>query len=742
MTATATDAGGEASSALPAAPAQLVARGSSSKIALSWQATVDVGDGGLTGYALYRAEGDSCDNLEVIQEGLAPNSTSVEDTTVSTDATYCYRLSASNSVGEGPQSNDAVVRTVTAAMPANVQVTASSASMISLSWAAPGNDDGGPLDGYNVYRCDGVDCDFEDDAWLAWVTDGTIYRDVGDGDRPLIAQATYRYAVAASRAGDMSDRSDRVTATAGEIVEDDVSNGASPAEVQALEDVSVSMARSMLSSVIPTIRRRFSTTSEMSSLAIAGRNVKLGQVLEQATRDSRVGEAMTQAGQPWHAVGSRSGTSFIDSSAWGFTSTPMHGPGSARSPRAAAGARSAVLSGSRLLNDSQFAVGLGPSTDRERSWTLWGSSDMQYFGGDTHDSSRFEGELLTGHFGVDTRVGKNHLLGLAVTHSMGEADFETSDRDGRVRMDVTTVLPYGRFLFNDRTEAWFILGTGSGERSTEIGDGPKKSVQLTPQVSAFGGRRALGRGSSVIDWEVRGDAASVRLQSDDDLSVSTHRIRLGLEGSSTFVLPNAATVQPFAEMNVRVDGGDGSMNGTGVEFASGVQYRHPTSRFWLETRGRILLLRTAGEYEERGFSLTAGLQAREDGTGLSLTFSPQWGAQATGTQAFWREDALDNLLGHALGRRPRGESWRAEVGYGLYAPHTGGLLTPFGELNVLSETQRQARLGARYRHSTNAGELSLEFSSDVVTTTVPNLVAPDPSTESQVEIWFKGQLRF
>ena len=743
VTTSATEEGGQADAAVPSAPTGLLPSGGSSKVALSWQAPEDTATDGLTGYTLYRSGEGSCENVEAIQENLAADITNVEDDTVTADTTYCYRVSASNEVGEGAQSNDAVVRTVSPSTPTNLQVTASSADMIGLSWTAPADDGGGPLHGYNLYRCEGANCEFTDESWLAWVADGTTYTDDGSGARPLVAQTTYGYAVAASRAGDNSERSGWKTATVGKAVDDGSGDPLSTAENQALEDVSVSMARSMLSSVIPTIRRRFGETSDLSSISIAGRNAKPGLHLEEwASTSQHAVDALPSADAPWHAVGSGSGTSFVDSSGWGLVPTAFHGPSSTHSARAADRSRHGALGGAQLLNDSHFALGFGGSADHDPSWTLWGSSDVQYFGGESGDSSRFEGEMLTGHFGIDAKVGGNHLLGLAITHSIGDADFLTTDRDGRVGMELTTVLPYGRFLFNEQTEAWIILGTGSGERTAVIGDDLQQSVQLTPQVSAFGGRRKLGRGPNGISWEVRGDAASLRLQSDDSFSVGTHRVRLGLEGSSTFVLQNAATVQPFVEMSLRVDGGDGSINGTGVEIVGGVQYRHPASRFWLETQGRALMMRSAGEYEERGYSLTAGFQPRDDGTGLSLRFSPQWGASATSTHAFWRDDALDDMLGHAFARRQQGRSWRAEVGYGLFAPHTGGLLTPFGELNVLSETQRQGRLGARYLNSTDVREVSFEVSSDIVTTALPGIGTPGPRDESDVQIRFRGQIRF
>ena len=209
-------------------PSVMVARGSSFRVALDWSAPVFDDGAELTGYTLHRGDGNTCDNLAVIQEGLASDLLYAEDNTVSTGATFCYRLTANGSMDAELDSNDAVVLAVAPAMPTALQVTASSASMIGLSWTAPPGDGGGPPYGYNVYRCQEADCRFEGETWLAWVTDGTSYTDDGNGTRPLFAEATYRYAVATSRAGEISVWSNWVTATAAESTESGAGDSASP----------------------------------------------------------------------------------------------------------------------------------------------------------------------------------------------------------------------------------------------------------------------------------------------------------------------------------------------------------------------------------------------------------------------------------------------------------------------------------------------------------------------------------
>ena len=237
-------------------PSVMVARGSSFRVALDWSAPVFDDGAELTGYTLHRGDGNTCDNLAVIQEGLASDLLYAEDNTVSTGATYCYRLTANGSMDAELDSNDAVVRAVAPAMPTALQVTASSASMIGLSWTAPPDDGGGPPYGYNVYRCQGADCRFEGETWLAWVTDGTSYTDDGNGTRPLFAEAMYRYAVATSRAGEISVWSNWVTAN--------------PAEAGSLGDCYVGLLVSMRQSCT------YPGTSDEFSVNVRGR----GQFLD------------------------------------------------------------------------------------------------------------------------------------------------------------------------------------------------------------------------------------------------------------------------------------------------------------------------------------------------------------------------------------------------------------------------------------------------------------------------------
>ena len=204
--------------AVPGAPGEFTARGSESTVTLSWKAPDWEGGAAPGAYTLYRAVGDSCEDLSQYMTEIPASTEYLEDTDVSAGQDYCYRLTATNAVGEGPPTDVRTVRTVTVGPPLELAVIAGgsaalpggSENRIGLGWTAPAEDGGGPVDGYDVYRCEQTGTETCAPVYIAWVVDGTQYV-----DRGLTAGTTYRYAVDAVRANAAGDKSGEVTFRAG-----------------------------------------------------------------------------------------------------------------------------------------------------------------------------------------------------------------------------------------------------------------------------------------------------------------------------------------------------------------------------------------------------------------------------------------------------------------------------------------------------------------------------------------------
>ena len=842
-------------------PAGLIARADSSRVVLSWTAPV----GTVTGYTLYRGDGNACDNLSSLQSDIAADATSAEDTTVTADSTYCYAVSATNDDGEGSQSATTAVKAVTVGEPTGLTDTSTGATAIALSWTAPPDDDGGPIEAYNVYRCeDGeTSCALTDEHWIAWVDDGTTFTDTHDdstaheagGTSPVVAGSTYRYAVAAYRSSE-GNWSNEIAVTAqagsGESVETDVTgprfaedasigdlvfttgvaiepialpsatggdidatlndgelsvysfdpvdlpagltfdrftrvmrgtptqslektnytywvhdddedysradsdsisftitivaaSGNTPqllseADQVLLEDVSASMARSMLSSLVPTISSRFTASSE-SQFSLAGRQLTMGEIAERVSAD--IGHTSAWAGNSGFSSSLGSdGLPQNDSSpsTHRIGATPYADVLSG-APGASALRHNQVLSGDRLLLGSGFATRLAADREKGREWMLWGRSDIQAFQSNSVDGGEYSGDVRTGYLGLDGHIGERAVIGVSLAHSLGQAEYSGAYSAGTMEMEVTTVLPYARFAPNRQTEAWIILGAGQGERRTLVDGQLHESGELAPKLGAVGGRRKFESGIAGIDWEMRGDVEYMSLMSVYDKPISANRARFGLEGSSTLQFGSDTFARPFLEVGVRYDEGAGRHTGAGVELVGGVLFRHAGSGFWLEARGRSLVLHATDDYEETGFSLTAGLQPRTDGTGLSLLLSPRWGGMTESSNAIWRDRGL-NLAHQGRGMAQDERSMQAEIAYGFLAPRSGAMVQPFGEVQASGEFSRRARLGARYRHRTESHHLELEVSSDVATGESLNHAEPFSETDLQYDFALRGNLRF
>ena len=431
-----------------------------------------------------------------------------------------------------------------------------------------------------------------------------------------------------------------------------------PGEITALENISASIGRSMLSSIIPMINRRFSDAPNASSSGLAP-----GSLAQQAQGRRTPPAAYPRQDETKPTLG-------------------------------------------HVLGNAEFARPLTSNSGAGPDWILWGAGNLQSFDDDVR---RYDGDYKAAYLGLDAHIGESWIAGVTVSRGIGQAGYDNGNSIGDFELTMTTVLPYARLRFNERHAVWMILGAGWGDAEHTNQTGIRHSGDASMRLGAFGARTELGAGPGGVDWAVHGDLAYLKLDSLYDLSVGVSRVRLGLESSSTFPVHRNAHIRPFIELNTRFDKGAGANNGTGIEFVAGARYADASCGFWLEARGRVLALHSAQDYQERGFSVSLGREPCYGGTGLSLLLAPQWGQPSGSAQTLWEQNNI-GWPGSRLENGRRGGSLRAEIGYSFRDPRFGGILTPFTGVDIGGETRRAARLGAQYRHTGRSHELQIELS--------------------------------
>jgi hypothetical protein len=88
---------------LPTEPQNLVATAGDGRVTLSWSAPRSDGGSAITNYRIYRRTSSTSQSLIATVDNVL----SYTDTSVTNGVTYYYQVSAVNSVGEGPKSNEA-----------------------------------------------------------------------------------------------------------------------------------------------------------------------------------------------------------------------------------------------------------------------------------------------------------------------------------------------------------------------------------------------------------------------------------------------------------------------------------------------------------------------------------------------------------------------------------------------------------------------------------------------------------
>ena len=433
-----------------------------------------------------------------------------------------------------------------------------------------------------------------------------------------------------------------------------------PAEVRVLEHTLAAFGRSLLASVTMTVEGRFAAAPGATTITVAGRRLPVG-----------TGEAGSWVG-----------------------------PGGGRGGR---------LTGDDLLRGSHFLLALdagqadGAANEAGGAGvrlTVWGSGDLQSFDGEPERGASYDGDLRTGHVGVDVG-GERWLAGAVMSRSAGRADYRFSGvgtGSGRMATTLTSVQPYLRWTPRRGTAVWTILGAGGGSVENvraHVGDRREESA-LSMRLGVVGGRQTLASVGRV-ELGLRGEVGVLRLDTGggeeviDGLGAMVRRYRVGVETSHTTEWARGTTLTPFAVVGARHDGGDGQ-TGSGLELEGGIRLADARTGVGLEARGRMLTLRTTGRYRERGMSVTAlWTPGGTDDRGLSVAVTPRWGAAAGGADALWRERAIGDRLAPIAADAGAVD---ARVGYGI-GLRAGRVLTPFSEVGVRDDDHRRLRVGLR-----------------------------------------------
>ena len=333
------------------------------------------------------------------------------------------------------------------------------------------------------------------------------------------------------------------------------------------------------------------------------------------------------------------------------------------------------------------------------AWTLWGRGTASGFDGRPKDDFSMDGNVFTGYLGLDYRLQPNVLLGLAVAHSQGDVDYETTDvTKGDVDLTLTSILPYAHWSPRPGLGVWGLFGAGWGDLALKDEAG-KVQTDLEMLMAAVGARQELLTWRQ-IDVALKADAFLTELEAgaDDRLPKTAgdaQRLRLMLEGRTAWAMSEDSQLTPIFEIGGLWDGGKAE-TGVGAELGGGFEYAHTKLGLGIEARGRYLLAHQKSAFDEWGASLTLKLDPGEAKRGLWLALAPVWGAEASQVEQMW--GSAEVLQAGAETTTPPGLSpaqVEFDVGYGLVTYEGAGLLTTYGGVSMAGPQSHGYRLGGR-----------------------------------------------
>ena len=457
----------------------------------------------------------------------------------------------------------------------------------------------------------------------------------------------------------------------GTIADDDME----AARGEALGTALGAFGRAFVADAVDAVSGRFQEGPPTAPRASAGLGVAVARFLSgQDPRGSAMGGLAGQgAGADAAAAGRPSfGAPALDSfGAWTSAATGLPGGGS-------------------------FQMPFGGDAGERGEWTLWAKGATSRVSAEP--GFAVDGRIDTGYVGVDARLPRNTLVGIAVSRSTADFDYQRPGvAAGEIELETTTLLPYVHWTLCNGLDLWAMAGAGGGE-ATLADEFGRTTTDTSVRLAAFGLRHELAA-TETIGWALKADAVTARFSADAlaneivAADADVERLRLMVEGRREWPRTDRGRLGASFEFGARLDGGDGG-SGVGAELGAAVDYRNMPLGLGLEARGRYLLAHAESDFEDWGLSVALELDPGIQGSGASLRLAPAWGRPDGGVESLWRADRM--LNGNTALRLPDQRPARLdmELGYGLAKSKRVGPLRFYGVVGGGSALSSH-RLGVR-----------------------------------------------
>jgi len=331
------------------------------------------------------------------------------------------------------------------------------------------------------------------------------------------------------------------------------------------------------------------------------------------------------------------------------------------------------------VNLVQTRDGMMNNSQSSLKFSLWGMIDYSSME-DKIDSTTLDGNILSGHIGIDTQLRDNLVAGVALAISNSDFDLTDDQNSSQVertyKVNMTTINPYVSWSASDALSLWTSVGYGRGQTElteNRTGNSDTENGQFT-SLSAGGQLQIWRSGATAFALKLDGTTAHF-------LNVDVQRGRLAAQLSHDF--PQELGVLSTAlELGLLMS----SVDESGAELAGSLNW-HGVAGISAFGKGRVLL--TGGEQKRWGISGGLRYTPSSGGAGLMVSIEPSIGSTTQQLLSnLWSESVADWDVATEVGAQ-----FRAEVAYGFTT--AAGLLRPYTMYSI-AEGSSTIDAGVRY----------------------------------------------